>query len=138
MALEGLNNLKISPAIPDSGVRKSSLDQGIKGEFSNQLEEILGRSSEKFADPKAPLSIKFSNHAIERMRSRGIHFDSETLQKIENIVERAKEKGVKETLIMSENAAMILNIENKTVVTVMDKNMLKENIFTNIDAAAII
>lgn len=136
MAIEGLNSISISPINSStSGKEKSS---GVKGEFANHLEGLLKGSVDKSDELLKPLEIKFSNHAIERMRSRGIHFQPDTLQRIDSAVNRASEKGAKETLVIAEDSALIVNIENKTVVTVMDKNMLKENIFTNIDAAVIV
>jgi flagellar operon protein len=139
MALNGLGDLKIQPLAPETGAASGKKEVGEKGLFSSQLEGLLKDPSGNIAEKaNLPLTVKFSNHAVERMRSRGIHFPQETLQKLEDVVQRAKEKGAKETLVMADNAAMILNIENKTVVTVMDKNMLKENIFTKIDAAVII
>jgi len=82
--------------------------------------------------------IKFSNHAIERMRMRGIRYSSEQMQKIESAVQKAQDKGARETLLLAEDSAMIVNVPNRTVVTVMDKNALKENVFTNIDSTVMI
>ena len=82
--------------------------------------------------------IKFSGHAIERMRSRGISLNPEMLGKLEGAVDRAEQKGAKETLVLTPDAALIVNIKNKTVVTAMDKNSLKENIFTNIDSTVVL
>ena len=85
-----------------------------------------------------PLDIKFSNHAIERMRSRGLTFSPDVLARIDGAVKKAASKGAKEALIITDNSAMIANVANKTIKTVMDRSMLKENIFTNIDAAMIV
>ncbi|MCB9025921.1 MAG: hypothetical protein H6625_06360 [Bdellovibrionaceae bacterium] len=136
MAIEGLNSISINPI--NSSIPGKEKAAGVKGEFANQLDGLLKDNFSKTQELAKPLEIKFSNHAIERMRSRGIHFQPETLQRIDSAVNRASEKGAKETLVIAEDSALIVNIENKTVVTVMDKNMLKENIFTNIDAAVIV
>lgn len=94
---------------------------------------------------KAPLpqtgavqSLKFSNHAIDRMQSRGIHFSPEQLGKIEGAVNKAAAKGSKDTLLLADNAALIVSVKDKTVVTVMDKASLKDNVFTNIDSTVMI
>lgn len=83
-------------------------------------------------------ALKFSNHAVDRMQSRGIHFDQDTLARIENAVAKAAAKGAKETLLLTDQSALIVSVKNNTVVTVMDKQSLKDNVFTNIDSTVVI
>jgi flagellar operon protein len=85
-----------------------------------------------------PQGLKFSNHAIDRMQSRGIRFSPEQLGKIENAVAKAASKGAKNTLLLTDESALIVSIKDKNVVTVMDKANLKENVFTNIDSTVVI
>jgi flagellar operon protein len=83
--------------------------------------------------------IKFSNHAIERIKSRGIEMGPEQLERLGKAVEKAESKGAKETLVLLGNdSALIVNIKNKTVVTALDQSMMKENVFTNIDSTVIL
>lgn len=82
--------------------------------------------------------LKFSNHAIERMRSRGIGFQPEEMTKISNAISKAAAKGAKDTLILSGDNALIVSVKNNTVVTVMDRAAMKENVFTNIDSTVVI
>lgn len=82
--------------------------------------------------------IKFSNHAVERMVSRGITFQPDEIQKLNDAVSRAEAKGAKNTLVLTDESALIVSVKNKTVVTVMDKNALKENVFTNIDSTVVL
>lgn len=86
----------------------------------------------------APSGIKFSNHAVERMQRRGISFGPEKLQSIERAIDKAAAKGSKETLVLTDDSALIVSVNNKTVKTVMDKQQLKENVFTNIDSTVMI
>jgi flagellar operon protein len=116
------------------GVQKSTgfdelLSKKIQGEL---VGKALGQNVSQ------PNGIKFSNHAIERIRSRGIQMGPEVMTKLSEAVDRAEKKGSKETLVLMDNAALIVNIKNKTVVTAMDKNMMKENVFTNIDSTVIL
>lgn len=83
-------------------------------------------------------ALKFSNHAVERMQARGIRFSPEDMAKIESAVGKAAAKGAKNTLLLTDLAAMIVDVKEKNVVTVMDKNNLKENVFTNIDSTVMI
>jgi len=72
------------------------------------------------------------------MRARGISFSPEKLGQIQDAVGKAAAKGAKETLLLTDSAAMIVSVKDMTVVTVMDKNALKENVFTNIDSTVVI
>jgi flagellar operon protein len=81
--------------------------------------------------------VKFSNHAVERMMSRGIQFNKEDMNRLNEAVQRAASKGSKDSLILMNDSALIVSVKNKTVVTVMDKNALKENVFTNIDSTIV-
>ena len=83
-------------------------------------------------------SLKFSNHAIERMHSRGISFSPDEMRGIENAIAKAAAKGSKDTLVLSGGNALIVSVKNSTVVTVMDKAAMKENVFTNIDSTVVL
>ena len=50
---------------------------------------------------------------------------------------KAGAKGIKESLVIVDQLAFIVNIPNRTVVTAMDQAETEENIFTNIDGAVI-
>lgn len=82
-------------------------------------------------------ALKFSNHAIERMQSRGISFSPEDMNRLNDAVARAAAKGSKDSLVLMNESALIVSVKNNTVVTVMDKNALKENVFTNIDSTIV-
>jgi flagellar operon protein len=102
----------------------------------NKTEAPAGLTAKPEA--KAELSnIKFSNHAIERMQSRGISYSPQDLNKLSEAVSKAAAKGSKDTLILMDQSALIVSVKNNTVVTVMDKNALKENVFTNIDSTIV-
>ena len=118
----------ISPAIPEAGAS-----------FKDALESLKSTKSisqDLAVDNIEPL--KFSNHAISRMQNRGVRFDPAEIQKIESAVLKAKAKGAKETLVLSDKAAMIVSVKNNTVVTVLDKTSMKDNVFTNIDSTVVI
>lgn len=81
--------------------------------------------------------IKFSNHAVDRMRTRGITFSPEDISRLSEAVGKAAAKGSKDSLILMNDSALIVSVKNNTVVTVMDKTALKENVFTNIDSTIV-
>lgn len=82
--------------------------------------------------------LKWSKHAENRLKERGIKLTDEQMDKVKQAVAKADSKGVKDSLIMVDNIAMVVSVKNKTVITVADSKELKENVFTNIDGAVII
>jgi flagellar operon protein len=114
-------------------------------EFRRALDQITsvpgaspGINGVKDFSVKTSEALKFSNHSIERMRSRGISFTPEEMSNIENAVTKAAAKGSKDTLVLSGDNALIVSVKNKTVVTVMDRAAMKDNVFTNIDSTIVI
>jgi len=81
--------------------------------------------------------ISFSKHANERIEERNIDIDEDVTNKLNEAVVQAKDKGLKNILVMIDNAAFIVNTMNNKVITAVNSNELKENIFTNIDGAVI-
>lgn len=79
--------------------------------------------------------VKFSAHAQTRLASRDITLNDEDLTKIQNAVSKAEAKGANESLILLNGKAFIVNIANKTVITVLNQEQMNENVITNIDSA---
>lgn len=107
--------------------------------FADLLNQAQGGLAKpQMAGVGQPETMKFSNHAVERMMSRGIKFSPEDMNRLNDAVSKAAAKGSKDTLVLMNDSALIVSVKNKTVVTVMDKNALKENVFTNIDSTIVI
>jgi flagellar operon protein len=78
--------------------------------------------------------VKFSSHALKRLEERQIQLSDDQMQKINSAVEKAELKGAKDSLVMMDSTAFIVNIPNKTVITALPIAESKENVFTNIDS----
>lgn len=125
------NRLKINQ--PLNPVRKK--DQIDK---NKQLDKSSKKVSfKKLLDKKIKdkTGVEFSKHAKQRMISRGIKVSEKQLNKLKNAVEKADEKGSKDSLIMVDKVAYVVSVENKTVITAINDDNVKENVFTNIDSA---
>ncbi|WP_305045778.1 TIGR02530 family flagellar biosynthesis protein [Geoalkalibacter sp.] len=81
--------------------------------------------------------LQFSRHALARMESRGIQFGPAELGRIESAVQSVQAKGGRDSLVLLDGNALVVSVKNATVVTVVDQDSLKGNIFTNIDSAVI-
>jgi len=79
--------------------------------------------------------IKFSGHALNRMNSREISLNQSDIKRLEDAVNKAEGKNAKDSLVMMDEKAFIINIPNRTVVTLMTKDKLDDNIITKIDSA---
>ncbi len=89
-------------------------------------------------DEKLPSQgLTFSNHAMERLKSRGISLSQTDMEKLEGAVENVAKKGGKESLVLVGDAALVVSVKNRTVVTALDRESMKGNVFTNIDSAVI-
>lgn len=78
--------------------------------------------------------IKFSAHAMKRLETRNIEMSEVEMNKLEDAVSRAEAKGAKDSLVMMNNKAFIVNIPYKTVVTALPMDESADNVFTNIDS----
>ncbi|MBP3197541.1 MAG: flagellar protein [Butyrivibrio sp.] len=104
----------------------------------NSFAHILNKVTEN-ADivDRADENLKFSKHATNRLSDRNIVLSDDQMMRLEVGAKEAGEKGIKDSLILVDQLAFIVNVPNKTVVTAMDQTENKSNIFTNIDGAVI-
>jgi flagellar operon protein len=90
-------------------------------------------------DEKLPAQgVRFSQHAQDRLKARNISLSTNDLARLEGAVNSVAQKGGKESLVMMGDAALVVSIKNRTVVTAMDRSQMKGNVFTNIDSAVVI
>lgn len=83
-------------------------------------------------------SVKFSKHASERMMSRDIRLSDADYVRLEKGLGLAKQKGIRQTLIMMDDKVFIASVTNNTIITASEEAHLKDNVFTNIDGAVIV
>lgn len=121
----------------NSTARQNSQSGG-KVYSSNELafERLL---KEQLLQDKKPASeLQFSKHAAARVEQRGIQLTDTLMDGLKNAVEKARDKGAKDIVVIGQQGAFIVNVPNNTVVTTMAPNEMKQNIFTNIDSAVIL
>ncbi|MEA4848898.1 MAG: TIGR02530 family flagellar biosynthesis protein [Clostridiaceae bacterium] len=114
------------PVLPSKPAENKNTDKSTS--FDIVLQQELSRQSE----------VKFSKHAAERLQKRNIELTKDDLSKLNEAVNKAAEKGIKETLIIMGNSAFIANVKNRMIITAAAEDNLKDNVFTNIDGAVII
>ena len=82
--------------------------------------------------------VRLSQHALERLKSRGITLSDADMKKLAGAVDSVAQKGGKDSLIMMGDAALVVSVKNRTVVTAMDRQGMQGNVFTNIDSAVVL
>ena len=63
---------------------------------------------------------------------------TENLERLNEGVKLAEEKGLDDTLILLDEAAFIVSVKNNTVITTVNKDEMTGNVFTNIDGTVVI
>lgn len=81
--------------------------------------------------------LHFSRHAQKRLEQRGIDMDGARMARLEQAVDQAAAKGSRDSLILLDEMALVVSVQNRTVVTAMDQQGGKEQVFTNIDSVVI-
>ena len=105
--------------------------QGINpaGNFGKVFESALHRQE----------TVHFSKHANMRLNARQINLTGEQLSRVEEGLSKAHDKGIRDSLVLVDDVALVVNVKSKTVITAMDyRNQTQENVYSNIDGAVIV
>ncbi len=98
-------------------------------------------TSQSFADALTQAGgqqpLQFSRHALARVQRRGIELDQSTLGRLSEGVGRAASKGSRDSLVLVDGTAFVVSVSNRTVITAVGSEHMKDNVFTNIDSAVI-
>jgi flagellar operon protein len=81
--------------------------------------------------------LQFSKHALARVQRRGIELDASTLGRLSQGVQQAASKGSRDSLVLVDGTAFVVSVSNRTVITAVGSEHMKDNVFTNIDSAVI-
>jgi flagellar operon protein len=127
------------------GIESTRNREKIGSDFKNALRDTISSSAGPTVigapadqSTKNVDNLRFSAHAVDRMKSRGISFAPDMMKNIESAVARAASKGSRDTLVLAGDNALIVSVKNNTVVTVMDRAAMRENVFTNIDSTVVV
>lgn len=118
-----INGIRVPfvPVVPGEGASNTKPVNPTGSNFRSIFQEELEK-------------VKFSSHASKRLELRNIHLSESDITKLNGAVEKAEQKGAKDSLVMMDDTAFIVNIKNKTVVTALPVEHGGDNVFTNIDS----
>ena len=97
-----------------------------QGNFNKVLEGAMHRQE----------SVHFSKHAHTRLSDRKITLTGDQLSRVETGLSRAFDKGIRDSLVLVDGVALVVNVKSKTVITAMGNG--NDNVFSNIDGAVIV
>lgn len=115
----------------NSSPAKNSVQTSGSESFQSILDRVNGVSSQGS-------ELKFSKHASARLATRDITLDDSQIGRLEDGVQKAEAKGIKDSLMLMDGFAFIVNVPSQTVITAMDQAESTDQIFTNIDGAVIV
>lgn len=72
------------------------------------------------------------------MLERNIPISQANLERLNNGVELARQKGLDDTLILIDKTAYVVSVKNSKVITTVSGDDLNGNVFTNIDGTVVI
>lgn len=131
-------SVELNPALLPPGVVGSPQTAPAAGRPATDAGSPSGPS---FADVLKETSgqepLHFSKHALERVQRRGIALDPSTLGRLHEGVGRAAGKGSRDSLVLVDGTAFVVSVPNRTVITAVGSEHMREHIFTNIDSAVI-
>jgi flagellar operon protein len=122
-----INGISV-PFVPIGGV--DGLQQRVPVELPGEgtFEKILQKQLKE---------LKFSKHAQQRLDSQQITLSESDMQNLQTAVQKADDKGSQDALVLLRDMAFVVSVRNRTVVTAVDNQRMKDNVFTNIDSAII-
>jgi len=82
--------------------------------------------------------IKFSSHALERLRMRNILLSNDDITRLNEAVNRAEDKGSRDSLVLMNNIAFVVSVKNKTIVTALTNDQMQDKVITNIDSTVLV
>ena len=137
--LDRLKMARLLPETPPLNTKHSAQrPANTQGTKQPSFQDLLRARQGLATDPlPATQALKFSAHAQSRLQSRQIAMEGAQMNRLEDAVQRAADKGSRDALVLMDDLAMVVSVKNRTVITVVDKESLKQNVFTNIDSAVI-
>ncbi len=78
--------------------------------------------------------IHFSNHAQKRLQKRDIQLSDDSVNRLADAVNKVEKRGGKSSLVLVDDLAFIVNVQQRMVVTAMDTKERGEGVYNQIDS----
>ena len=119
-----------TPAPPAQQRPKAPAKQGAqKSSFADHL---------KSAEKQQQADVTLSAHAQQRLAQRGISMNPAERRALADAVQQLDDKGAQDAAVMRKDAAFVVNVPSRTVVTALDQSEMQQRVFTQIDSAMVL
>jgi flagellar operon protein len=127
MAMDGITkNMRFLDITPE--IKRPAVTKETEAAPVTNFRDIFGNTLHK--------QVHFSKHAALRLNDRSITLTGDQMDRVEDAIVKANEKGIKDSLVLVDNMALIVNVKSRTVITAMNQN--NNHVFSNIDGAVIV
>lgn len=113
---------------PGAGIARPAGQAPVRSAGGPSFREALNGASQ---------GVQFSNHAQKRIDRRDLDLDPQRLDRLNSAISRAAEKGARNSVVMLDDLAVVVDIRDRRVVTAINAEAGKERVFTNIDSVVI-
>lgn len=133
-------NVSSLPSDVQKSEKANSLKQGEKSEFKGLVDQLAkDNNNVNLRQPQiTPASVgpdvKVSTHAMKRLQERNIELDGNEFMKLKEAMGKLRAKGGHDSLVITQKAAYVVDVDKNTVVTAVDRNSMNDNVFTKIDS----
>jgi flagellar operon protein len=129
-------NVSSLPSDAQKAEKTNALKQGEKSEFKGLVDQLSNNDIRlpQVTGKDVGQDVQVSSHAMKRLQERNIELDGNEFMKLKEAVSKLKAKGSHDSLVITNKAAYVVDVDKNTVVTAVDKNNMNENVFTKIDS----
>lgn len=130
-----VNPALIPPGVgPVAPVRQPT--QPVRPTTGPAFADVL-RDTQRAGQAAAETPVMFSKHALQRLERRQLSVDPGTMERLTDGLQRAAGKGSRDAVVLVDDTAFVVSVKNRTVITAVGRDQMKDHVFTNIDSAVI-
>ena len=131
-------NVSSLPSDIQKAEKTNALKQGEKSEFKGLVDQLSNGNGDlrqpQVTQKNLGQEVQVSAHAMKRLQERNIELDGNEYMKLKEAITKLRGKGGHDSLVITNKAAYVVDVDKNTVVTAVDKNNMNENVFTKIDS----
>lgn len=129
-------NVSSIPSDAQKASNANLLKQGEKSEFKGLVDQLTQADlrQPQITEKHIGQEVNVSTHAMKRLQERNIELDGNEYMKLKEAIGKLRNKGGHDSLVITQKAAYVVDVDKSTVVTAVDRNSMNENVFTKIDS----
>lgn len=129
-------NVSSLPSDTKSAEKANALRKGEQSEFKGLVDQLTNKDlrQPQVNERHVGQEVSVSSHAMKRLQERNIELDGNEYMKLKEAIGKLRNKGGHDSLVITQKAAYVVDVDKNTVVTAVDKNNMNENVFTKIDS----